>query len=146
METARIQKIISEHFADANAASDLRKLLKEVASKEGVVAGAQELARGSGFVYDYIEEQITPLGRKWYFLVNYNGTRIQSPAWVQKSARSKKLNEAYSLGSVRFALGSETKTDIRLRAENGGIRPNIRNSVEEAWERIEELKAEASVV
>ena len=97
------------------------------------------------FVYDYIEEQITPLGRKWYFLVNYNGTRIQSPAWVQKSARSKKLNEAWSLGSVRFAMGSETETDIRLRAESGGIRPNIRNTVDEAWERIREMKAEASV-
>ena len=56
METARIQKIISEHFADANAASDLRKLLKEVASKEGVDAGNRELAQGSGFVYDYIEQ------------------------------------------------------------------------------------------
>ena len=56
METARIQKIISEHFADANAASDLRKLLKEVASKEGVDPGNRELAQGSGFVYDYIEQ------------------------------------------------------------------------------------------
>lgn len=92
------------------------------------------------FVYDFIEEQIKPLGRKWYFLVNYNGTRIQSPAWVQKSARSKALNETWSLGTVRYALGSETETDIRLRAESGGIRPNIRNSVEEAWQRIHELQ------
>ena len=96
------------------------------------------------FVYDYIEEQIVPTGRKWYFLVNYNGTHIQSPAWVQKSARSKKLNEAWSLGSVRYALGSETETDIRLRAESGGIRPNIRNTEEEAWDRIRELKAESN--
>ena len=94
------------------------------------------------FIYDFIEEQLKPLGRKWYFLVNYNGTRIQSPAWVQKSARSKALNEAWSLGSVRFAMGSETETDIRLRAESGGPRPNIRNTIEEAWERIRELKAE----
>ena len=97
------------------------------------------------FVYDYIEEQVTPLGRKWYFLINYNGTRIQSPAWVQMSARSKKLHDAWSLDSVRYALGSETETDIRLRAESGGTRPNIRNTVEEAWERIEELKL-ASVI
>lgn len=94
-------------------------------------------------VYDFIEKQITPLGRKWYFLVNYNGTRIQSPAWVQKSARSKKLNEAWSLGTVRYAMGSETETDIRLRAESGGIRPNIRNTLEEAWLRINEMKTEA---
>ncbi len=94
------------------------------------------------FVYDFIEEQITPTDRKWYFLVNYNGTRIQSPAWVQYSARGKKLNEAWSLGSVRFAAGSETETDIRLRAESQGFRPNIRNTIEEARERIREMQAE----
>lgn len=94
------------------------------------------------FVYDFIQQQLTSMDRKWYFLVNYNGTRIQSPAWVQKSARSKALNEAWSLGSVRFAVGSETETDIRLRAESGGVRPNIRNTVDEAWERIREMQAE----
>jgi hypothetical protein len=46
---------------------------------------------------------------------------------------------------VRYALGSETETDIRLRAESGGTRPNIRNTVEEAWERIEELKVAAAI-
>lgn len=96
------------------------------------------------FVYDFIEEQVTGTGRKWYFLVNYNGTRIQSPAWVEKSLRSRSLNENWSLGTVRYALESETETDIRLRAESGGVRPNIRNTVEEAWARIDELKAEAT--
>lgn len=95
-------------------------------------------------VYDFIEAQLGPLGRKWYFLVNYNGTRIQSPAWVQYSARGKRLNENWSLGSVRFATGSETETDIRLRAESQGFRPNIRNTIEEARERIAEMKAEAA--
>ena len=94
-------------------------------------------------VYDYIEKQIIPLGRKWYFLVNYNGTRIQSPAWVQRSARSKDLNDKWSLGSVRYAMGSETETDIRLRAESGGFRPNIRNTIEEAWDLINVMKADA---
>ena len=93
-------------------------------------------------VYDYIESQVEPTGRKWFFLVNYNGTRIQSGAWVQYSARGKKLNEAWSLGSVRFAAGSETEADIRLRAESQGFRPNIRNTIEEARERIRELKVE----
>ncbi len=98
------------------------------------------------FVYDFIEEQIAPLGRKWFFLVNYNGTRIQSPAWVQYSARGKKLNEAWSLGSVRFSAGSETEADIRLRAESQGFRPNIRNTITEARERIRELQAELEAV
>ncbi len=94
-------------------------------------------------VYDFVEQQIAATERKWYFLVNYSNTKIQSPAWVQYAARGKKLNETWSLGSVRFAPGSETETDIRLRAESQGFRPNIRNTREEALERIAEMKAEA---
>lgn len=92
-------------------------------------------------VYDFIEEQIKPTGRKWYFLINYVGTRIQSPAWVEYAARGKKLNEEFSLGSVRYAPGSETETDIRLRAESQGFRPNIRNTEAEALQLIDEMKA-----
>ena len=94
-------------------------------------------------VYDFIEEQIAPTERKWYFLVNYERTRVQSPAWVQYAARGKRLNVNWSLGSVRYAPGSETETDIRLRAESQGFRPNIRNTREEALERIAEMKQEA---
>lgn len=101
-----------------------------------------EHARDVNDIYDFIESQIAPTGRKWYFLINYEGTRIQSPAWVEFAARGKKLNEEFSLGSVRFAAGSETETDIRLRAESQGFRPNIRNTQAEALERIEEMKAE----
>ncbi len=94
-------------------------------------------------VYDAIHELIEPTERKWYFLIDYENTRIQSPAWVQFAARGKTLNEGWSLGSVRYAPGSETETDIRLRAETQGFRPNIRNTREEALERIDEMKAEA---
>jgi len=97
------------------------------------------------FVYDFIERQLVPLGRKWFFLVNYNNTKIQSPAWVKYSARGKTLNKTWSLGSVRFATGSETEADIRLRAESQGFRPNIRNTIEEARERIAEMREEATV-
>lgn len=93
--------------------------------------------------YDFIEEQITRTGRKWYFLVNYNGTRIEPAAWVQYARRGKILNIGASLGSVRYAAGSETEKDIRMRAESQDFRPNMRNTREEALERIAEIKAEA---
>lgn len=102
-----------------------------------------EHARDVDDVYDCIEEQIEGTGRKWYFLVNYENTRIQSPAWVQYAARGKRLNEQWSLGSVRYAPDSETETDIRLRAQTGAFRPNVRNTRQEALERIAEMKAEA---
>lgn len=92
-------------------------------------------------VYDFIESQVKSTGRKWYFLISYEGTRIQSPAWVEYAARGKKLNQEFSLGSVRYAPGSETETDIRLRAESQGFRPNIRNTYAEAYQLIVEMKA-----
>ncbi len=103
-----------------------------------------EHSRDVNDCYDVIDELIAATGRKWYFLVNYEDTKIYSAAWIQYSARGKALNESWSLGSVRYAPGSETETDIRLRAETGGFRPNIRNTREEALERIDELKAEAA--
>lgn len=102
-----------------------------------------EHSRDVNDIYNWIEELIRPTGRKWYFLINYEGTRIQDPAWVQFAARGKALNESFSLGSVRYAPGSETEADIRLRAETQGFRPNIRNTRAEAIARINEMKSEA---
>ncbi|NNE79975.1 MAG: hypothetical protein HKN18_06840 [Silicimonas sp.] len=99
-----------------------------------------EHSRDVNDCYDVLDALIAESGKKWYFLVNYENTKIFSGAWVQYAARGKALNEAGSLGSVRYAPGSETETDIRLRAESGGFRPNIRNTREEALERIAEMK------
>ena len=92
--------------------------------------------------YDHIEERIAETGRKWFFLIDLNVWQILPAAWVQYARRGKALNQAFSLGSVRYAAGSETEADIRLRAETQGFRPNIRNTREEALERIAEMKAE----
>lgn len=92
--------------------------------------------------YDYLEEMIKESDRRWFFLVNLNACQIMPGAWVQYAHRGKRLNEAGSLGSARYAAGSETETDIRMRAETQGFRPNIRNTREEALELIEELRAD----
>ncbi len=102
-----------------------------------------EHSRDVNDVYDFIEEQVRATERKWFFLINYEACRIQAPAWVQYARRGKRLNEEWSLGSVRYAPGSETEADIRLRAESQGFRPNIRNTRAEALERIAEMKAKA---
>ncbi|MEM7075471.1 MAG: hypothetical protein AAGA28_17295 [Pseudomonadota bacterium] len=93
-------------------------------------------------VYDFIEDRIRATDRRWFFLVNLNGCRILPGAWVQYALRGKRLNKAASLGSVRYAAGSETEADIRMRAETAGFRPNIRNTRAEALELIEALRAE----
>ena len=56
METVKIQKIITDQFADAKSASDLRTLLKVIAENEGAKPSNIELAQGSSFVYNYIEQ------------------------------------------------------------------------------------------
>ncbi len=97
--------------------------------------------------YDHIESRIVSSGQeKWFFLINYEGTRIEPAAWVQYAHRGKLLNLAHSLGSVRYAPGSETAADIRLRAESQDFRPNIRNTREEARHRIEEMRRIAQAV
>ena len=99
-------------------------------------------ARDVDDFYDFIEDRIRETDRKWYFLVNYNGCRIEPAAWVRYASRGKDLNTTASLGSVRYATGSETEADIRLRAQSQGFRPNIRNTREEALVRIAEMKRE----
>jgi hypothetical protein len=101
-----------------------------------------EHSRDVNDVHNWAEEAIRATRHKWWMVFNYEGTRIQSPAWVQFSLRSEVFNADYSMGSVRYALGSETEADKRLRYEAKTTRPNIRNTRAEAYARLEELRAE----
>ena len=92
--------------------------------------------------YDHVEERIKATDRKWFFLVNLENCQILPAAWVQYAHRGKKLNIAASLGSVRYAPGSETEEEIRMRSESQDFRPNLFNTREEAIERIAEMRAE----
>lgn len=96
-------------------------------------------------VYDFLEDSIAGSGAaKWYFLINYDACHIHPEAWIPYSQRGKSLNINHSLGSVRYAPGSETEEEIRTRAESQDFRPNIRNTRTEALERIDEMKQENS--
>jgi len=56
MDTVQIQKIISTQFTDPQSALDLQKLLKKVAEKRGARPSVKELAQGSSFIYNYLEQ------------------------------------------------------------------------------------------
>jgi len=91
--------------------------------------------------YDFVEDRIRETNRKWFFLINLNGCKIMPAAWVRHALRGKRLNQAASLGTARYAAETETEEDIRLRAESQSFRPNIRNTREEALDLIEEMRA-----
>ena len=83
--------------------------------------------------YDFIEDRIRETDRKWYFLVNYNDCRIEPAAWVQYASRGKRLNIAASLGSVRFATGSETEADIRCAPKARASAPTSATPAPRPW-------------
>lgn len=56
MKTDQIQKIIADQFADPKSIVDLRKLLEVVAERAGAHPDELELAHGSSFIYNYIEQ------------------------------------------------------------------------------------------
>ena len=56
MDTAQIQNIISRQFADPQSVLDLQKLLKVVADRQGAQPNAMDLAHGSSFIYNYMEQ------------------------------------------------------------------------------------------
>ena len=93
-------------------------------------------------VHNWMEEAIRATRHKWWVLFNYEGTRIDSPAWVQFSLRADAFNDTYAMATVRYAMGAETETDKRLRYEAKSTRPNIRNTREDGLARLEELRAD----
>lgn len=56
METGLIQKIITDQFADPKSAVDLHELLAAVAKRQGASPSEIELAHGTSFIYNYMEQ------------------------------------------------------------------------------------------
>ncbi|HSF91775.1 MAG TPA: hypothetical protein VLA51_06180 [Paracoccaceae bacterium] len=90
--------------------------------------------------YDYIEDRLRRTGRKWYFVVNYRGTYIDPIAWINYGVRGKRINLAYSLGSVRYNTSPETASEIRARANTEQFDPNLCASHESALTRVREMQ------
>ena len=56
METALIKKIIADQFADPHSVVDLHEVLSKVAQRVGANPNESELAAGSSFVCNYLEQ------------------------------------------------------------------------------------------
>lgn len=94
--------------------------------------------------YDHLDHIMRASGRKWFFLVNYDGARIDSSVWVDYHRRGKKLNEDFSLGSVRYDASPETAAEIQRRANTEAFDPNLFTNREDALARIAEMRGRLS--
>lgn len=90
--------------------------------------------------YDELERQLDETGRKWFFLIRYENCRIDPAAWSAFAARGKKLNLAYSLGSVRFGARADTKDEIQTASKVERFDANLVGTREAALARIAELR------
>lgn len=94
--------------------------------------------------YDYLDHRMRVTGKKWFFLVNYENTRIMPEVWGAFAARGKKLNLDFSLGSVRCDASPETAKEIERRANTEEFDPNLVTTRGAALARIAEMRAEIS--
>ena len=86
--------------------------------------------------YDVIESRIAETGKKWYFLVNYKNCQILPEAWVAFANRGKKVNLAYSLGTVRFDAQEDTGATILEKSKTDEFDPNLFRSRDGALAQI----------
>jgi hypothetical protein len=90
--------------------------------------------------YDFLETLIEGTHREWYFMVNYRGCAVWPEAWVAFAHRGKKINSAYSLGTVRYVEQSaEESPDIPM-TQLSASDPDFFETRDTALARIEEMK------
>lgn len=91
--------------------------------------------------YDILAEKLAETGQKWFFVVNYTGTRILPDAWYQWAIRSRRLNGQYSLGTVRYNPDDEARQELVKRAQVNEADPNLLPSRDAAFERVAQMRA-----
>jgi hypothetical protein len=93
--------------------------------------------------YDVIDFELWKSAARWYFMVNYNGTKVFPEAWVAFANRGKKVNLRHSLGTVRYEAEPETAGEIQRKAAAEKFNPNLCNSRDQALRRIAGMRAAA---
>lgn len=95
--------------------------------------------------YDAIEQKIGASGRtRWYFLVNLGGCEIHPEAWIAYANRGKRLNQAHSLGSVRYDASRHVAADILTHAAVASFDPNLFESRAAALAALGTMRAKAA--
>ncbi|RMD91844.1 MAG: hypothetical protein D6811_08060 [Alphaproteobacteria bacterium] len=145
MPSTRLRRIVHEPTHSREEIAARVRFLDAQEIMELDLAGFEfRHSRDVNDFFDYLEEEITRRGRRWYFLINYADVRIWPEAWVAWAMRSRRLIEGGGLGAVRYGVEADTEDEIRLRVQGRGERANVRATRAEALARIAEMKAEAA--
>jgi branched-chain amino acid transport system ATP-binding protein len=96
--------------------------------------------------YDHIDRRVAATGRRWYFLVLYDGCEIAPQAWDRFAARGKHANIAYGLGSVRVGPSVQTREVIRERAGREMFRANIFDTRDQAMVGLGEMRKRREIL
>ncbi len=103
-----------------------------------------ERSRDVDAFYETIDQKLAETGTKWYFMVNYRDCVIMPEAWYRWAVWSKRLNRAYSLGTVRYNPQEETTEALETRARAQEATSNIVSSRDEALAKLAEMRQAAS--
>ena len=90
--------------------------------------------------YDVVDKRLADSGRSWYFLVVYTDCVIAPEAWERFAERGKIANVKHGLGTVRVGASSQTREEIRQRAEQQAFRSNIFNTRDQAMLALGEMR------
>jgi branched-chain amino acid transport system ATP-binding protein len=97
-------------------------------------------------VYDHIDQRVGATGKRWYFLVVYEGCEISPAAWERFAVRGKHANIAYGLGTVRIAPDASMRETIRERAGRELFRANIFDNRDQAMVALGEMRKRREIL
>lgn len=90
--------------------------------------------------YDRIEERLLETGEPlWFFLVNTQDYRIDGDAWFAFTRRGRDLNEAHSMGTMRFDADPQTIAQIERNRGTDRAVSNLFPSRDTAWDHLRGL-------
>ena len=90
--------------------------------------------------YDEADRVLTATGRRWYFLIVYQGCVITPAAWERFAARGKQTNVAHSLGTLRVGASEQTRKAIREDAGREMFRANMFATRDQAMLALGEMR------
>jgi len=94
--------------------------------------------------FDEQDRRLAATGRRWYFLVNYQGCTIAPGAWDRFTERGRNTNVEHSLGTVRVGASGELRQQIHQDAGREMFRANIFSSRDQALQALGVIRKRAA--